>query len=521
MTTLVIDLTIRKLDSQTIHASLPTSTATTTTITTTTTLPPPPPQAQQSTTDPILLPCIYLAEARKKHRKRSDSPRTHSGSPPHALPSPGASRALGASNSTKLPFATHQSSAWIISNTRDKPSGSSVYHLSPLEDQQINNDPANALATTYQAENSLLEKTRDMRTFMNWYCQKVRKTALTQADFEGQAYEVLKAFYPNVIHLQFQMEECHKMLTYQIEWANPEGDQVRIDISRPLPLSGPPGHVTIQTQFFFNKDLDYICDIAVEDLQLGTESYQKQLNPTKPGWDAKGFEYKHDYTIIESPRAVVFPVSNNERKIIRFNKIYKFSDGTLTNILEALDYRLKDYKVNRLNPDSRPEGSSETWNALLVVESDTYTGNPVKEILFKLNLPDHSTKVKRTSRSKNNQAFKIKKGMSMSAQMSQEQDGETPQDDDQRLLLADDLKEAQYHIQDKLRNKLKTKDQRSLHQSTRYCLKNQRLRAEHKINQKIAELKLIFSGVTSLWGRLLDIRKRLGHPMYFTVYRIL
>ncbi|GKF21291.1 hypothetical protein Tco_0069929 [Tanacetum coccineum] len=57
--------------------------------------------------------------------------------------------------------------------------------------------------------------------------------------------------------LQFQMEECHKMLTNKIDWTNPEGDQVRIDINRPLPLGGPPGHVIIQTQFFFNKDLDY------------------------------------------------------------------------------------------------------------------------------------------------------------------------------------------------------------------------------------------------------------------------
>nr|GEV21358.1 hypothetical protein [Tanacetum cinerariifolium] len=47
--------------------------------------------------------------------------------------------------------------------------------------------------------------------------------------------------------------------------------------------------------------------------------------------------------------AVVFPVSNKERKIMRFNKIYKFSDGTLTNILEELDYKVKEYKVNRLN----------------------------------------------------------------------------------------------------------------------------------------------------------------------------
>nr|GEV68050.1 hypothetical protein [Tanacetum cinerariifolium] len=71
---------------------------------------------------------------------------------------------------------------------------------------------------------------------------------------------------------------------------------------------------------------------------------------TSYGWDAKGFEYKHDYTIIDSPRAVVFPVGNNERKIMRFNEIYKFSDGTLMNIIEALDFRVKEYKVNRLNP---------------------------------------------------------------------------------------------------------------------------------------------------------------------------
>ncbi|GKA65330.1 hypothetical protein Tco_0765037 [Tanacetum coccineum] len=76
----------------------------------------------------------------------------------------------------------------------------------------------------------------------------------------------------------------------------------------------------------------------VEDFQLGIESYQKLLNLTKPGWDAKGYEFKHDYTIIESPRAVVFPVNHNEQNIMRFNEIYKFSDGTLIRILEALDY---------------------------------------------------------------------------------------------------------------------------------------------------------------------------------------
>ncbi|GJR35133.1 hypothetical protein Tco_1210817 [Tanacetum coccineum] len=86
----------------------------------------------------------------------------------------------------------------------------------------------------------------------------MNKTELTQVDFEGHAYEVVKSFYPDVIHLQFQMEECHKMLTDQVDWTNPEGDQVRFDVKRSLPLGSLPSHETIQTHLFFNKELEYL-----------------------------------------------------------------------------------------------------------------------------------------------------------------------------------------------------------------------------------------------------------------------
>nr|GFC09880.1 hypothetical protein [Tanacetum cinerariifolium] len=33
---------------------------------------------------------------------------------------------------------------------------------------------------------------------------------------------------------------------------------LRRNVSKPLPLSGPPGQVTIQSEFFFNKDLEYL-----------------------------------------------------------------------------------------------------------------------------------------------------------------------------------------------------------------------------------------------------------------------
>ncbi|GJV27291.1 hypothetical protein Tco_1383739 [Tanacetum coccineum] len=234
-----------------------------------------------------------LFEARQKSPPPPPPPSPPS---PEALGAPRAPGALGALSSSKTVASTQQSLAWTTSDTRyesatftatqeTSPTDNLINDDSILDEQwkplpeeerpatpkpawtipssnvlDVENNWAFALVSTYEppAENSLLAKTGDMTTFMNWYCQKVNKTVLTQADFEGQAYEVVKAFYPNVIQLQFQMKECQKMLTYQINWANLEGDQVRIDVKRPLPLGGPPGHVTIQTQFFFNKDLEYL-----------------------------------------------------------------------------------------------------------------------------------------------------------------------------------------------------------------------------------------------------------------------
>nr|GEY09558.1 monodehydroascorbate reductase [Tanacetum cinerariifolium] len=86
-----------------------------------------------------------------------------------------------------------------------------------------------------------------------------------------------------------------------------------------------------------------------QDFQLGIESYQTQLNLTKPQWDATGFEYKHDYTVIDSPRAVIFRDKYGVQMMMRLNEIHKFSDGTLQQIDEALDYRVKEFRINRMN----------------------------------------------------------------------------------------------------------------------------------------------------------------------------
>ncbi|GJT78531.1 hypothetical protein Tco_1045256 [Tanacetum coccineum] len=87
----------------------------------------------------------------------------------------------------------------------------------------------------------------------------------------------------------------------------------------------------------------------VEDFQLGIKSYQTQLNLTKPRWEATGLEFMHDYKILDSPRAVLFRDKYGMHMLMRFNEIHKFSDDTLQQIDEALDYWVKEFKVNKNN----------------------------------------------------------------------------------------------------------------------------------------------------------------------------
>nr|GEZ53601.1 hypothetical protein [Tanacetum cinerariifolium] len=267
--------------------------------------------------------------------------------------------------------------------------------------------------------------TGDKTNFLNWYCRQVNKAVLTQADLEGEDYKVVKAFYPDVIHLQFQIEECHKMLTDQVDWMNLEGDQVKVDVNRPPLLGGSPGHIDDvcnydisakygishlwfnRKKFYIDKHssssrrkevrltmrilsavriksysryvYDYLSKIILRraDLQEHTiaERYFKNLYPSDfedlnflllqghldhlLGFDKQMLSttvklWTRNLVIrqwVEDFQLVVFPINNNERKIMRLNEIYKFSDGTLTWILEALAYRVKEFKIKQLNPD--------------------------------------------------------------------------------------------------------------------------------------------------------------------------
>ncbi|GJV67672.1 hypothetical protein Tco_1483181 [Tanacetum coccineum] len=60
-------------------------------------------------------------------------------------------------------------------------------------------------------------------------------------------------------------------------------------------------------------------------------------------------DLEEDYTIVPKPRAVIYRDINDQRKLMRLNEIHKFSDGTLTRVMEKLDHMVKDFHLFEYN----------------------------------------------------------------------------------------------------------------------------------------------------------------------------
>nr|GEU67828.1 hypothetical protein [Tanacetum cinerariifolium] len=155
-------------------------------------------------------------EARQKKRKRCDLPRTPYGSPPlqppPSLPPVGVFAALVQLSNNKdirndqLPKAnTRKDWGKPLPEKESPETPKPAWTIMSSNMSDVKNNWATTLSSTHATptKNSLLANIRDMVTFMNWYGRKVNKTMLTQADFKGQDYEVVKAFYLDAVHPQF------------------------------------------------------------------------------------------------------------------------------------------------------------------------------------------------------------------------------------------------------------------------------------------------------------------------------
>nr|GEX21341.1 hypothetical protein [Tanacetum cinerariifolium] len=311
-----------------------------------------------------------LAEARKKKKNRRDSPKTSRGSPHRQLPPPlppaGPSKNLGspgASGSSEVPppplppLSTNQEGqshgstapsslktaalaeykAWTMTNTRIRSSISST-----PEDLHVDDD----IAPDAQAHSS------DDEDIGNAYISTAVRTHMRILSvvrikvFSMYGYDYMKKIVFRRADLN---EHINAKRDFKYLYLSDIEDLYLLN------LQGHQNHLPPKDKKIFTTAVNLwtrhlVIRQHVEDFQLGIQSYQTQVNLTKPRWDATSFEYKHDYTVIDSPRVVTFRDKYGVQMIMWFNEIHKFCDGTLHQIDEALDYRVKEFKANRMSP---------------------------------------------------------------------------------------------------------------------------------------------------------------------------
>nr|GEU52769.1 putative reverse transcriptase domain-containing protein [Tanacetum cinerariifolium] len=308
-----------------------------------------------------------LAEARKKKKKSRELPKMPRRYPPHQPPPPppplvgpsGASGSPGASGSSQVPPppppppSTNQENEDMAPDEQARSSADEDIrnvHIPKVnlqqdwwkpheEERSVTLEPAwsisssdvpvptnnwaSALASNYlpPLKDSLLAQTGDITMFMDWFCKRRGITELKPQDLEGP------------------------LLTDSVD-----DSILRHNVSKPLPLDGPPGQVTIQSDFFFNKYLEY--------LRYGSKGNRLALSISKMKaayyLDVGLEQMVPDQMLIEEEckyDIAVIAVRTHMRilSVVKIEVFSMYGDGMQQHIDEALDYRVKKFRINRLN----------------------------------------------------------------------------------------------------------------------------------------------------------------------------
>ncbi|GKC88857.1 hypothetical protein Tco_1149506 [Tanacetum coccineum] len=110
----------------------------------------------------------------------------------------------------------------------------------------------------------------------------------------------------------------------------------------------------------------------VKDLQFGVESYQKKLNIATPRTSEEDLSRRAPYTTLSDPQAVVYEDKLNRKRLIHFDELYKFNDGTLQSVQNTLHDMATNLSMgcNKVMPKRRWSYLDKTRSYIMVKEID-------------------------------------------------------------------------------------------------------------------------------------------------------
>ncbi|GJZ89324.1 hypothetical protein Tco_0661106 [Tanacetum coccineum] len=194
--------------------------------------------------------------------------------------------------------------------------------------------------------------------FSAFAMNRLKLNKITRADLVGLAFNLLKGTYKSCVELEYNMEECYRALTDQIDWENLEGHKSLVDMSKPLPLQDKEGRLTIPVEFFFNNDLEY--------LKAGNKERSYSSSITKTPATRAMINRKSKHEVFSTMRILSVVSVKVEKKsgygyleeiVIRRadQKLYKFKEGDFPdlhlNYIEDMLILIAQNKLFNLDDD--------------------------------------------------------------------------------------------------------------------------------------------------------------------------
>ncbi|GKD07784.1 hypothetical protein Tco_1187469 [Tanacetum coccineum] len=85
------------------------------------------------------------------------------------------------------------------------------------------------------------------------------------------------------------------------------------------------------------EDIRIVIQECVEDLQLGIKSYQKKINLIKPNTHHSDLKRMTPYIAYPAIQGIMYEDEMNRNRLMRTDKLHKFSDGTLNHVHTSLN----------------------------------------------------------------------------------------------------------------------------------------------------------------------------------------
>ncbi|GJX64921.1 hypothetical protein Tco_0299264 [Tanacetum coccineum] len=304
------------------------------------------------------------------------------------------------------------------------------------------------LAASTSIDKSLKDFDELMSTpidFSGYILNGVEIENLTQEVLLRPAFRLLKGTRSSYAELEYDFEEWYKALSEKLDWENPEGIDYPFYLSKPLPLIMHGNRQRVPFEFFINNDLKYLqggistmtytilVKVAYDKYTLWGISHWREQRKSFYAF-ARGMQSRGD--VYSTKRILAVTHVSVMRKhgygyleeiVVRRadNALYRFKEGddvadfaiTLRMFTRSLVIRKRaSFFTQRHNQEYRHEVLAEEKIEQFGEENssfhdlrhqqaakgkkddeefgeirwfDTSARNPVKEILLKLNLPDH------------------------------------------------------------------------------------------------------------------------------------